>query len=731
MSSFVKFGAILLIALGAVACFETSIGEDEICNFEDDNWNGIVDEYFVNELGEYHLVEHCGGCGIDCNEVFPTAETVACEPSDLGFACKIVQCPEGTHLVGEAACVPDRNITCLSCTFEEDCTAVDPSATCVPLPFGDRRCLVPCDDGRCDTGFTCTPFGERELCVPVSGHCACTPDQAGAVFGCWLQSPRGDRLCYGTQACDGEALSLCGPVHEEQCDGEDNNCNGRIDEDFTRDGLYLTDDHCGACNHPCDELAPNTVASCRNIGGQPTCVRECADNHVDLDGLSLNGCECFKVNSVWPPLSFGGDMDCDGTVDTTEAFIFVSKTGDDSNPGTLEFPVATINRGIALATPRLLTVVVAQGSYDQTVVLRAGVSVFGGYRSDFGDHDPEVFEVKVERPTERQGLPVLEGDGIRSPTEISGLTLVGSNGESPGTGSTAAFLSDSDENLYFHDIRIIAGQGVDGGDGSSSSEVLEALTGGGLSTLDGFSGGEGAEGFDANTNLCEGQSAPGGDGGLKTCPATGADISGGLGGSSSCPDTGCLEGEPCPNAGCTDFMLGDACDYETMQAAAVSNPSAEAGHGAGGGAAGPVTYDAPTTRAGSNYCADDPSLQRVGGNGEPGRDGADGAGGDGCRTALGTFDLATGLWTTSPGIAGGDGTAAAAAAEPRATATTCSNGTASPRATPIGSAARAAAAVPAVAAPWARRRAPGGAAPSVSPSSSRRTAAARSSRKSG
>ena len=432
-------------SLLSTSCYRTASSPEETCNYLDDNGNGAVDEPFVDDAGDYALVEHCGGCGVNCEALFPSAETVACTPKNSGYICEITACPEGTHLVDETVCRPDRDVTCLSCTTDEECRAASPATACVALPFGGRRCLVPCGpDDRCDGGFHCDAVGDRRFCVPLSGHCACTPANKGQTFGCWIQRPQGDRVCFGTQTCDGEALSLCEPLYSEQCDGEDNDCDGEIDEAFTTGGMYLTDEHCGACNHPCEELAPNTVATCRNIGGQPTCVRECEDNHVDLDGLSLNGCECFKVNSVWPPLSFGGDMDCDGVEDTTEAFIFVSKTGDDANPGTLEAPVATINQGIALAAPGALTVVVAQGSYDETVLLQGGVSVFGGYRSDFGDLDSEIFEVSVEHPTKRDGLPVLWGDGIKVPTEVSGLTLVGSSGEALGTGSTAAFLAGSD-----------------------------------------------------------------------------------------------------------------------------------------------------------------------------------------------------------------------------------------------------------------------------------------------
>lgn len=41
---------------------------DEICNGEDDNCDGTIDDGFINEAGKYHLVEHCNGCGNDCSQ---------------------------------------------------------------------------------------------------------------------------------------------------------------------------------------------------------------------------------------------------------------------------------------------------------------------------------------------------------------------------------------------------------------------------------------------------------------------------------------------------------------------------------------------------------------------------------------------------------------------------------------------------------------------------------------
>ena len=49
---------------------------EEVCDYQDNDCNGIVDDPFVNENG-YGTVEHCGACNLNCNTVFPNATTPA------------------------------------------------------------------------------------------------------------------------------------------------------------------------------------------------------------------------------------------------------------------------------------------------------------------------------------------------------------------------------------------------------------------------------------------------------------------------------------------------------------------------------------------------------------------------------------------------------------------------------------------------------------------------------
>jgi hypothetical protein len=655
--------AILVPALAlslAASCYRGGGGTTEECNGFDDDLDGVTDDPFIDGDGVYFTIEHCGGCGIDCAEVFPTAATVECLADGLAARCAITACPDGTHLVGESYCVADQPVPCLPCEDDGDCAEADPTAACLELPGGDLRCGAACDlqaVAACPAGFGCRPHGSGGQCEPLSGSCACTPEQAGAILGCWVESPADDLRCPGLQECDGLALGECASLQAEVCDGLDNDCNGQADEDFLVDGEYLADEHCGACHSPC--LPPDASMSAVCVAGPsgPGCEYHCQPGFADIDQVLLNGCECQLFAASWPPGAFGVDGDCDGTIDPTDGYVFVAKTGDDANPGTLEAPVLTIGHGIALAAPAGRTVVVAQGDYDEQVVLAAGVSLFGGYRSDFGARDTYLFTVRLEHQSGPAGHPALVAQGIQAETRVGGFVIAATDGQPPDRGSTAVLVRVCGPGLVLEDLLVEAGAGANGSSGASSAQILAGLGVSSPSQLGGVSGGAGQGGVSAWSLDCSGVIRAGGAGGAKTCPVSQAAVGGGAGGNSTCPASGCTIGQPCGNGGCSDYMIGDTCDWEAVWAAAVPNPPATAGSGTSGGAAGEITYDAPTTIWGSSFCDDNPTLRRAGGSGQAGGKGASGNGGTGAAAVAAVLDTIVGLWS------GGDGTAGTTGAD--------------------------------------------------------------------
>ncbi|MFH1435252.1 MAG: hypothetical protein ABIJ56_06015 [Pseudomonadota bacterium] len=648
------------IVLLLAGCYKsTECGSGETCNYVDDDCDNLIDEDFKNENGYYDGIEHCGGCGVNCREEFPTAGEVRCVEDAPGvFKCRILFCPPGFHDAGSGACVPDMSPSCLPCVDDGDCTLYQERSKCLMTADGSSRCMAPCPAGPCPIGYTCSDSPDDPLCMPTSGFCGCTGENVGMSVACLLASSTGDR-CAGSQVCEvveGRVrLGACTSLFEEICDDMDNDCDGDVDEDFIVDGRFVHPEHCGACNNPCVPPGPNMIATC-TPADPPECILECEENFVDIDGILANGCECEYSVGSWPPSRLGVDADCDGVIDDSSLFIFVTGSGNDDGPGTLIFPMRTIPAALQRAVETGKTVLVAWGNYAGPVDLRGGVSIFGGYSPDFSERDTAVYPVVIENINGEPGHPALRCGDITIPTEMGGFTIVGSDPMSTGRGATAMYFNGCNAAVEISDLIVYAAPGADGSEGNSSSDNLSLWGMSSLADLNGENGGQGRDGIVTTMPNCVGEIIAGGSRGDRTCPGSGNTLDGGSGGDAVCPRSGCVSGEPCGNAGCTDFTVGGVCDMETVMELAVPNPAAGDGSGPGGGAAGLQTYDAPTNRFSCHFCDDNPTLRREGDNGENGGSGTDGTGGEGCRTAAGTFDIETGLWRAGDGLNGENGT---------------------------------------------------------------------------
>ncbi|MCZ7585209.1 MAG: DUF1565 domain-containing protein [Deltaproteobacteria bacterium] len=103
-----------------------------------------------------------------------------------------------------------------------------------------------------------------------------------------------------------------------------------------------------------------------------------------------------------------------------EIGVFVAKTGDDANPGTMAEPKKTIGAGVALAEAAGKSVFVAVGTYEESV--NSKVSLYGGFNNAFSRREIDLLETVIAA-TEDFGakfdLPdsdayvVLEGFTIR------------------------------------------------------------------------------------------------------------------------------------------------------------------------------------------------------------------------------------------------------------------------------------------------------------------------------
>ena len=257
--------------------------EREVCNGVDDNCNGDVDEAFVNADGLYVHDDNCGACGVSCSSLLADLAVDAegnvvpgaagCEVRDGAPVCVPRHCAPGYYPYphdNPVSCLRLESPSCEVCGADSDCRVY--SDRCMPLrgDFG-MHCLQSCDRnapyegctgetgvrGCCPEGSVCRDYEGGKFCVPLGESCSCDASKDGMTRNCVVESGTG--VCQGRQTCQKNAAghyawSECSAetLTVEVCDGQDNNCDGQIDELFRDEqGRYNDERHCGACNEDC------------------------------------------------------------------------------------------------------------------------------------------------------------------------------------------------------------------------------------------------------------------------------------------------------------------------------------------------------------------------------------------------------------------------------------------------------------------------------------------------
>ena len=298
-----------------------------------------------------------------------------------------------------------------------------------------------------------------------------------------------------------------------------------------------------------------------------------------------------------------GEVDGGSGGDDAQSFaevVYVDGIGGaDVNVGSMEEPLATISAGIAIAdrsTPPA-TVLVSNGTYEEAVVLRSGVSVYGGYAASQGwERDIDLYVTELSGP-----LIAVTADTIIAPTVVDGLTIVSASATGIGTSSIAMLVTDS-TGLELNQVVVVAGNGGPGADGAGGAT-------GGVGTT----GGSGTPGCENSGVGCEDCDAPAvGDPGGSACGRLGgaggtAGLGGGSGGAGETGAGGTPGGGGGGGGG--DGTVGE------------SGAAGQAGTDGDGGAALGVLTD-------SGYATSDGGDGTAGSHGNGGGGGGGGGGGD-------------------------------------------------------------------------------------------------------
>lgn len=297
--------------------------------------------------------ERAWGCACTSDTECDSGACVAGPESHLCAGSCEGGCPEGWRCAGVASdegvgaehCIPNHAALCRPCETDADCTlGGDPGASCITHgELSGAFCGAPCDEASpCPDGYGCEepPVGEEGSgqCVPStpdSCGCGALAKEAEASTPCSQTNEYG--TCAGHRACSEEGLSECTAAipTAEVCDGEDNDCDGDVDEDLEP----LVCGH-GLCQKVVEICVDGATVSCDEVELADPSEETCNGLDDDCDGETdeeqgsvscgiglcettvpacvqgtLNSCEpLFQPGEIAETCN-GVDDDCDGETD--------------------------------------------------------------------------------------------------------------------------------------------------------------------------------------------------------------------------------------------------------------------------------------------------------------------------------------------------------------------------------------------------------------------------------
>ncbi len=349
------------------------------CVFDSDCFEGLrcIDGRCVDmELGDPDAGTRLKDFGERCEDDQECKSTYCLAHPDGAFCTK--PCVEGCPSGWECKNVPDphgpgttiglcaviQNHLCQPCVNDLGCN-VTGSDLCLGLD-DSTYCGIDCSFSSCPDGYSCREITSRpqtaHQCIPDNGTCLCTEASAGMIRGCSRTNDLGtcsgsseclgkdgwsecnakepkDEVCNGQDDdCDGfideqlqgdtcsesnefgtcQGVQVCHGIEgwvcqvqqpaAEKCNLLDDDCDGATDEDFVDEqGRYVDDEHCGSCGVKCLEaISHATSTECSISDGKPVCrALQCEQGWFVYDsGLT---CLALPANLCLPCAT---DLDC-------------------------------------------------------------------------------------------------------------------------------------------------------------------------------------------------------------------------------------------------------------------------------------------------------------------------------------------------------------------------------------------------------------------------------------
>jgi hypothetical protein len=230
------------------------------------------------ECAEGYCIQTADGkrCTISCVEECP-----------FGWHCLPYQ-PSGPD--GVYVCLPVEVELCRPCKANADCFGAGGGAGQVCVRYGDDGafCGIGCEPGSaasCPEGYQCSEVegvsGDTSFqCVLEAGECPCQPWHVDAAASTTCAQSNEWGVCAGERVCKGAGLSDCSAQvpEAEACNAKDDDCDDAVDEDLDA-APCLVVGPAGTC--------PGTTVC---LGGKETCQgKEAAPEKCDGEDNDCDG----------------------------------------------------------------------------------------------------------------------------------------------------------------------------------------------------------------------------------------------------------------------------------------------------------------------------------------------------------------------------------------------------------------------------------------------------------